>query len=352
MPQIPTLMFTEVTKPAHFKVAVALYNLADFNGIIRITTKELSAFCNVSESTLTRAFRDLESKGFLTTTRSRKGYNRFSENVYAVRLENETPSPLSSSTRAKLRGSWANVPTVLDTKASEAISSTALKASDGDGVMDNFLSLRSEGSTAGPVANRQSNSYVSHKGKEILRISSPTGKSPVEISISNSEKPKDVKYPKLSVDPKDFRTRARRPVETWTTWDVAAEFADRLQHQYPKRPLLINKKNLAGALLPMRAKFKSTPQVEMVLMKWFFEDRHKVRVAERDPQKVIGVFLNTFKTDLERAKMVAETPEIPKFVYANDGKRFDNSMPGRRAMKDYNQEIAALANPMGFASTS
>lgn len=343
MPQIPTLMFTEVTKPAHFKVAVALYNLADFNGIIRITTKELSAFCNVSESTLTRAFRDLESKGFLTTTRSRKGFNRFSENVYAVRPENETPSPLSAATQAKLRGSWANVPTVLDTNTSEAIGSIALKASDGDGVMDNFLSLRGERSTAGPVANRQSNSDVSHKGKEILRISSPTGKSPVEISLSNSETPEVVKYPKLSMDPKDFRTRGRRPVETWTTWDVAAEFSDRLQKRYPDRPMLVNKKTLAGALLPMRSKFNSNPKVELLLMKWFFEDRHKVRVAERNPQQIIGVFLNTFKTQLTKALSLADIPEVPQFVYADDGKRFDNSMPGRKARDEYNKKQRTLS---------
>lgn len=349
MAQIPSRLFIEITKPAHFKVAVALYNLADFNGIIRITTKELSAFCNVSESTLTRAFRDLESKGFLTTTRSRKGYNRFSENVYAVQLEAKTSSPLSSSTQAKLRGSWADVPTVVSTKSSEAVISTALKVSDANESKGYLLSLRDERSTVGTLANRQSNSYESHKGKEILRISSPTGKAPVKISVSNSEKPEAVTCQKLSVDPKDFRTRARRPVETWTTWDVAAEFADRLQQSYPQRPLLINKKNLAGALLPMRAKFNSTPKVEMILMNWFFEDRQKVRVAERNPQKVIGVFLNTFKTHIEKAKMVAETPVIPQFVYANDGKKFDNSMPGRRAMKDYNQKIAELAHQSGNA---
>lgn len=324
MASIPKDLLRAVTSNAHFRVAVALYELADSKGFVHKSTKELAAHIGVSESTLTRAFRDLESKNYLETQRIRKGFNKFSYNIYRVTIES---SELESQTIPS--------PVTMSNTSTPAMIS---------------LSLKDEQSTADMVTNKYLVSQVSNKGKEILRISSPTGRLPHrETNIEG--KPGSVVSPGLdstipaSLNPKDFRTRGRRPVESWTHWDVAAEFAYLLQRRYPDVPLLIDKKRLAKALLPMRANYGSTAAIEMKLVEWFFDDRYKLRVAESQPHKIIGTFLNTFKTDLEKARRAVESDMEnegrSEFVYASDGKAFDNSIPGRRRLERYEEKLAA-----------
>lgn len=337
MHQTPKELFTVVTKAAHFKVATALYQLADSKGEVRISTGELAAFCGVSESTLTRAFRDLESKGYLETRRSRKGFNRFSFNIYTVKLEkpNQTQTPLREN------GLWVSAPTQQLTSPAEVTKTVAPTLSDGVVNDELFPSLTKERSTAVTVTSKSIDSQVSKKGKEILRISIPTGK-PVEKRKSESKEILQGTSYKLSMDPKDFRTRGRRPVETWTTWDVAAEFADRLQKKYPTKPLLINKKRLAEALRPMRKNYGSTPEAELWIIKFFFMDPQRARIAETAPSKVVGTFLNLFKTDLEKALSMSRQPKNDEFVYASDGREFDNSMRGRLKRDEYEATLVSV----------
>lgn len=334
MHQPPQDLFSEITRAAHFKVASALYKLADARGEVRISTVDLAAFCSVSESTLTRAFRDLESKGFLQTDRSRKGFNRFSFNVYTVKLEEQAPVQAQS----KANGLWASTPKKNPAGVVEELNLVPLNLSDSDDETNFSLSLKDERSTAVRVTSKSIDSQVSKKGKEILRISIPTG-TPVEKRKSESRKNPNEAGFKLSMDPRDFRTRARRPVETWTTWDVAAEFADRLQKKYPTKPLLINKKRLAEALRPMRKNFGSTPEAEVWLINYFFMEAYRVRIAETAPSKLIGTFLNLFKTDLARALNSSNEVKTVQVVYALDGTEFDNSMRGRRRRDEYEAKL-------------
>ena len=335
MHKIPGGFYSEVTKPAHFKVGVALYQLADSQGEVRMSTKDLAEFCHVSESTLTRAFRDLETLGYLETLRSRKGFNRFSFNVYKLKLE-----PIQeAATASRIDGLWASG-LVTTTKPKDLDIPVALNLSDVEGESTIFLSLTDEQSTADTVTNKSLVSQVSKKGIEILRISTPTGE---PVKKSESENKSKATTPKLSMDPKDCRTRARRPVEGWTTWDVAAEFSERLQKRYPMKPLLINQKTLANALLPMRSKYNSNAKAEMILVEKFFRNNSLVKVAVREPNKIIGTFLNTFKTDLEKAIRISSEPEYVREVcYADDGEEFDNSIPGRKAMERYNEKLRLL----------
>lgn len=334
MHKIPDGFYSAVTKPAHFKVGVTLFQLADSQGEVRMSTKDLAEFCHVSESTLTRAFRDLESQGYLVTVRSRKGFNRFSFNVYKLNLES-IPEDKSVS---KLDGLWARG-LAQTSKPHDLDVPVALNLSDGEDETDVFPSLRDEQSTGDKVTNKSLVSPVSKKGIEILRISTPTGE---PVKKSESEKKSKAKTMKLSMDPRDCRTRARRPIESWTTWDVAAEFAERLSKRYPLKPLLINQKTLAQALLPMRSKYNSNAKAEMILLEKFFHNNSLVKVAVREPNKIIGTFLNTFKTDLEKAIRLSSEPEyVREVVYADDGQEFDNSIPGRKAMERYNARLRA-----------
>lgn len=342
MHKIPDGFYSEVTKPAHFKVGVALYQLADSQGEVRMSTKDLAEFCHVSESTLTRAFRDLETQGYLVTLRSRKGFNRFSFNVYKLKLE---PLP-EVTTASRIDGLWASgiVPA---TNPHDFDIPVALTLSDGEYESPVFLSLTDEQSTADTVTNKSLVSQVSKKGIEILRISTPTGE-PVKKSESEAKNATKATTPKLSLDPKDWRTRARRPVEGWTTWDVAAEFAERLQKRYPMKPLLINQKTLANALLPMRSKYNSNAKAELILVEQFFGERGELKRVVGEPNKIIGAFLNLFKSHLEKAILQAARPVSEDVVYASDGREFDNSMYGRARMARYESELreGAYSSPV------
>ena len=332
MHTIPKDLFVNVTKPAHFKVGVALYQLADSQGEVRTSTKDLAEFCNVSESTLTRAFRDLEAQGYLETQRSRKGFNRFSFNIYRLKLE-----VVESSAGPRVNGLWASS-SIVHSKSVESNDALSLTVSSSEVKTEVLPSLKNEQSTADTVTNKSLVSLVSKKGIEILRISTPTGE-PVEKPKSESEKKSKATTQKLSVDPRDFRTRGRRPVESWTTWDIAAEFADELQKKFPSKPLLINKKQLAAALLPMRSRYGSTAEAEMWLMKIYFMDKAKLRLAVTAPSKVIGAYLNLFKTHLDKAIYAVSQPIHEEFVYADDGREFDNSIPGRLQRDRYNEKL-------------
>jgi DNA-binding transcriptional regulator YhcF (GntR family) len=346
MQQVPKELFTAINKAAHFKVGIALYSLADKRGQVRTTTKELAAYAGVSPSTLTRAFRDLESKGFLATQRTRKGFNKFSFNVYTVTIAEQLSSPAISEIRGQIGEAWLNAGVQKEQTVEISDVLIAPNVSNGSSANDSFPSLKNEQSTADQAIQIVLSQKGSNKDSEILRISSSRGNSP-EKNISKKVKEALLKpnpYKKLSVNPRDHSTRGRRPVESWTTWDVAAEFSYKLQKRFPMRPPLINMKKLEGALRGMRSRYNSNAKAELWLMELLFEDRSKMYLAETQPEKIIGIYLNYFKTDLERAIRISSEPPRDAYCYADDGKKFDNSMPGRIDRDEYNKALKGLPN--------
>lgn len=336
MSAMPKDLNRDIRSNAHFRVAVALYDLADSRGNIQTSTKALTEITGVSESTLTRAFRDLEQHGYLVTTRTRKGFNKFAFNEYRVLL-GPKDEPVESN--------W-------DLLGAPNPRTASLNVGVEDSNLPVFVSLKDEQSTAVPGNSETLTTSTNNQNKEILRISNQSVKKrKVKNSgtkqIFNTSK-KNSKIWAFTPDPKDFNTRALRPKGSWSNWDIAAEFADRLHARYPDRPALINKTRLAKALLPMRSPYNSTPELELALIDWFFDDNHKVGLAEREPEKVLGTFLNMFKTNMEKARSAvayaARYADVPDWVYASDGKRFDNSMPGRFALKEYESELDSAIN--------
>jgi len=335
--QVPKDLFTSVTKPSHFKVGAAFYTLADENGEVPpISTKELAAYSGVSESSLTRAFRELEEKGFLETIRTRKGFNKFYLNKYKVRLDEE-----QSVLPKNELGTSEQVPDDIQECFSSGIA-VDVKLSDGVVTKDVFSSLTPERSTHEQLVQDIAGKPTNSKDSEILRISSSRKileESPK--SVLNSDAPK--MSATLSVNPRDFRTRGRRPINEWTSWDVAAEFSDRLQRKLRGYPVVINKKKVEGALRSLRSSSGTTPKVEMMLMKMFFEDKSKWSLAKKEPHKVIGAYLNLFKTDLEGLKRRVEQEHVPSCTYASDGREFDNSIPGRWRRDKYEEKLRLSA---------
>jgi hypothetical protein len=271
--------------------------------------------------------------------RTRKGFNRFSFNVYRL-LKIEPAAGAESRTGKSIRAlsvEWG----IAEKRQNETLGPSS-NLSDDEYTTEVSLSLTDERSTAVKVANKAVDRQVSHKEEEILRIPSPTGSTPKEFKSvnENSLRPPQAKKP-LSMDPTDFRTRGRRPVESWTTWDVAAEFANRLQKAFPTRPTLINKKRLAKALLPMRSKYGSNAKAEMFLVDLFFLSRANIIAVSNEPHLAIGIFLNYFKTDLDRALKGSQTQIVVGKLIASDGTEFDNTIPGRVALRHYEEKLKA-----------
>lgn len=153
-----------------------------------------------------------------------------------------------------------------------------------------------------------------------------------------------IQKPHLSVNKRDVRTRGRRPQSEWTTYDVAAEFQFRLGVRFPYIPHLINVKDVAGALRGYRSKFDTTADLEMEIMDMFFEDDRNLKNADQNARHIHTRYLSMFKTHMTRAyeRLGIDTPTFASeskaqtdYVYASDGKKFMNSLLGRKRLQQY-----------------
>jgi hypothetical protein len=118
----------------------------------------------------------------------------------------------------------------------------------------------------------------------------------------------------------------------------------------PGIPGVVNTRNLWGALAKNRKAFGVTAVLEYELMEKYFADSRNITSLKQAPAYAHAKFL-TFITnniqsvasDLGIEDMPEDVPTIEptdKYVYASDGRRFDNSMPGRLALKQYEKRKA------------
>jgi hypothetical protein len=148
------------------------------------------------------------------------------------------------------------------------------------------------------------------------------------------------------VSKRDPKTRHQRPQEEWTAADVASEFAVRVYDRVRGIPGLVSTKDLRGALSANRARFGVSSTIEMELLEKFFADERNITAIKNSPRKAHGIFLNFITSNInsvtEEMGMddeVLDTEMAVEYVYASDGKKFDNSMPGRRALEMYEEKL-------------
>jgi hypothetical protein len=159
------------------------------------------------------------------------------------------------------------------------------------------------------------------------------------------------KQPQAKIDKRDIRTRWKRPEDEWTPGDVAAEFSYRLSMHYPMTPALVNTKDIRGALSRWRKQYGITPQIEMEIMRMFFEDERNFRDADKKASQVHTWYLHMFKTNMRNAfdrlgiEYEKDTPtqEVTDVLYASDGRTFENNIAGRSALKNYEERISKNA---------
>jgi len=267
-------------------------------GDVNLTMAELSDLTGYSRTTLWRALQALEEMEMVDTTRTKRNYGKLYKNRYKL---------VETSTAGQ-----GNQDDSLTTETTEIVI-----------VKNATHSLGAEGPE-----------------KEEEMVNKWVDEDDVAGVGLIDEKPVAQKVSK-----RDPKTRHLRPQEDWTTWDVASEFARRVYDNVRGIPGMVNTANLRGALSKNRTKFGITADVEMKLMDKFFGDGRNMATIKKFPKGTVGLFLNFITNNIasvsnevtvEEAIAMAETLE---YLVATDGRKFDNSVPGRKALERYEQKL-------------
>jgi len=143
-----------------------------------------------------------------------------------------------------------------------------------------------------------------------------------------------------AISKKDPKTRHLRPQEEWTSADVASEFGAKLRSKFTHIPGLVNVASLRPILAKYRKEYGLTPLVELEVMEMMFGDNRILDRIKKEPHNAYRVFLKMLSTHHDKALANLGLDEVDQsepdlYVYASDGTRFDNSMPGRADLRAY-----------------
>lgn len=330
---LPSEFFSTDLSAVEFKTAVSLYHLSDNAGRVDVTTEELTVLTGYSAESLRRAFRGLEAAGLLETTRTKRNFGKWSKNRYQLVL----PSHRAVESEPE--------------PSHKAVGSTA------DYVSSDTVTTMTTGSQ---VSNTRNTSYFlvragGASGEEIV-VSRWRDDDDGIAGVGLFEDEMDGGQPKPKVDKRKSSTRNLRPESEWTTNDIAAEFSQQLGKRFPYTPGLVNTAALRGALSTYRTKYGTSPEVEMQLMRMFFDDERNLKNADSEAHRIHGRYLNMFKTHLSKAyeilglepnqRITGITSGVSytdsgrdEYVYASDGRKFDNSIAGRSALTRYEKKL-------------
>lgn len=303
------------------------------NSVVKIGMEELARYAQSSDESVRRALRSLESKQMIATTRTKRNLGKLSFNEYTLTspshkiVGSSAPSPKLPS--HKNGGSTADI----DIASTTALTNKANKTTS-------YLV------PAGAQKEKRSFILVNKWADD----DSVGG-----FGLFESEVAEKSAGPRISK--RDPKTRSKRPQEEWTSADVASEFASRLYRLIPGVPNLVNTDQVRGALAKMRKQYDSNALIELEVMKIFFEDPWVQNQGKDNPAWIAGRFLKFFANHFDQALRNLGLPDrkgpseeamedIPhsEFAYASDGRRFDNSMPGRLALEKYENKLRRKVN--------
>lgn len=302
------------------------------NNVATPTMEELSRYAQSSEESIRRALRKLEAVELIKVERTRRNLGKFNYNRYVL-----------------ISPSHKNV----DLPSHKNVGRTEEP------------SHKNVGSTADHSSSNYSNSNIEIKTTSLFMFESEHKKRTKEIVLKgwqdddaelsgfglfDDEVPASKKPEKVSK--RSSKTRNLRPQEEWTALDVAAEFSSRVYAKLPGAVNVVNTIQLQKILAKNRKQFNLTPIIELEVMRLFLEDNWFKTSAGAYPQYVQGRFLKFFTShlpealsnlglhsDLSMTEEHAMSVSGPEFVYASDGTRFDNSMPGRYDLMRYEDKL-------------
>ena len=348
--KLPSELFDAQLSHPEFRLLTSLCHLASSVGRVDATQDELRLLTGMSRESQRTALRGLEDAGLVTTVRAKRNLGKLHKNVYTLPFlcqENQAldPEPCQESqalseeqcqeSRASTHGHVATVTNKL----------TSTSYSQNNRVEDTtYLLVLAEGEARKEVPNMGVQKRWVPDGEDTSGDDSIGG-------FGLLDEPVSADPARAKVNRRDVRTRGRRPQSEWTTYDVAAEFAFRIGVLFPYTPGLINIKDTEGALRRQRAKFRLNPLVELEVMRMFFADERNLMGVADAPEKVHKRFLSKFPEYLPRAyeamgfdndrRVEPQTPGTTpasvteKFIFASDGRQFDNSLIGRRRLEQH-----------------
>jgi hypothetical protein len=320
--ELPRDIFSLSLSSAEFRVLVCLTSLGDDKGLVDISTERLSEMTGYSTESLRRAFRGLEEKGVLNTRRTKRNWGRFHLNKYQV-FPSHNPVDLDNLP-IKSTVTWEELPS----------HNTVGSTSDSDSSL-----------ITNEVGNKNTTySYVrtasNENGVSVVIKKYDDGDDIAGVGLFEDEvKPQEAKKP---VSKRDTKTRGRRPESEWTPYDVGAEFAYQLSLRFPLVPGLVNASKVTGALRKYRFSYGTNGAIEMELMRKFFADERNYNDAETAYMYLAGRYLATFKTSLSQVRAELATPVVDtetNFVYASDGRKFDDTILGRRRLEQHESSL-------------
>jgi hypothetical protein len=298
-------------------------------GLIETKMEDLARFAQCSEESIRRALRGLETANLVETIRTKRNLGKLSYNRYRL------VSPSHKIVGLTVEPPHKNV----ELPSHKIVGSTA-----GTSNTSNYLKVNKTTSylvPSGTKGNRRSFILV-NRWQEDEGVGG--------FGLFEDELAAKTSGP--SISKRNPKTRNQRPQHEWTAADVASEFSSRIYRTIPGVPNIMNTDKLRGALSKMRKDYDSNSLIELEIMKMFFEDPWLQREGVDKPEFIVGRFLKSFASHYDQALRnlglpARNTPtendllsaSASDFVYASDGRRFDNSMPGQLALDKYEDKL-------------
>ena len=300
---------------AELRVLMAMRHLVDRWGVVNATMDELSSLTGYGRTTLSKAVAGLDAAGFIQIERTKRNLGKLSKNKYHL---------LPCSPQQTLS------PEVVEEPRSLQQTSTADTDSSNSQLTTELIKVLNTSYLIGASAKKKKEIQLVNKWQE----DDDAGVFGLFEDEMKPEKPATKRDPK---------TRNQRPQIEWTSADVASEFAARLYSKVRGVPGLINIAKLRPVLAKYRKDYNLTPLIELEVMDMMMGDERILASVKREPHNAYKIFLKMLSTHTQKAVEVLDmedldTPKVEKYVYASDGKKFDNSMPGRAMLRRYEEE--------------
>lgn len=295
--------------PAQLKVFLAMRHLETRWGEVRASMDLLGGLTGYSRSSVHRAVEALVEGGWVQVKRTKRNYGLWDENRYTL-----LRCGIRETSKRKIEVSETPEGRVIHDTTTGVLLTT--KSTNRDITTNKLNNTLQEDS----VVNRwQDDEDLGAFG--LLEGETPSGASPAE---------------------KKKLHRSEKPHEKWTAQDVASEFSSRVYAKVRGIPGLVNTKRLAIALAQNRKKFGVTSIQEIGALEKFFSDERNLATIRKFPKNSHGIFLNAitkFLAENVSVETAVAVDETSMYIYASDGKQFDNSMPGRASLARYEQKL-------------
>ena len=306
--QIPDEVLDKGLTPREFFLLAVLFRNVDRWGDVNLTQEELTELTGSSRTTLWRDMTSLEGHGLVDVSRTKRNYGKLYKNRYkllCLSRETSTPSEVDLTT-TKLSTTGTTL-----TKEKNTTYSLWGSAPKEEKEM---------------VNNWQDDDNIGGFG--LLDG---------EVPAAQRAKP---------VSKRDPKTRNNRPQHEWTPNDVASEFASQLYGKVRGIPGLINISRLAPILGKYRKDRGTTALFELEVINLMMNDDTRLHEVKKDPANAWKILLRMLATHGKQAQEnIGQTDEeldepiMERYIYASDGRKFDNSMPGRAALERWEEKI-------------